>query len=309
MTSASPDLTPGPFSNLWQNALCVILTLHKLGIKRTMAPQDVLAIDTDETLIRVTKSILSCSEYQAILKLYTRLRSQLARLVLPSTMRAGIYLIPLALTKELDDILRNAREELDALVSAFTRVYAQRVTEDQLRLKDAYNTLDYPDVETVRNAFSIEAHYITWDLPATLSMVSESLLQRESANAQQKLTQMLDEVNDTLRQAMAQLVNHLVSRLTPDAAGQRKTFRASTITNLMEFLNRFDARNLGNDTALQEIVRQAKTILSDIESPKALRTNQSLAEIVQKGMVEVQSQLDSLLVRRPSRLYSLEEAA
>lgn len=309
MTTASPNLTPGPFTNLWQNAICVVLTLHKLGIKRTMPPQDVLSIDTDTTLIRVTKSILSCTEYQAILKCYTRLRSKLSRLILPSTMRAGIYLIPLALTKELDDTLRNAREELEALVAAFARVYGERVLEDQTRLRDAYNNLDYPDLETVKNAFAIEAHYITWDLPATLSMVSESLLQRESANAQQKLTQMLDEVNGTLRQAMAQLVNHLVSRLTPDTTGQRKTFRTSTITNLMEFLNRFDARNLGNDVVLQDIVRQARTILTDIDSPNELRTNQPLAEIVQKGMLEVQTQLDALLVRRPSRRYTFEEAA
>lgn len=308
MKTASLPIPPQPFAPLWQNAICLILTFHKLGSKRRLQTKEVLSIDTDETLIRVTKSILNCKEYTAISKLYNKIRSQLKPLVLPSSMKSGVYLIPISFTQELNDILTKGRQDLAPLIDYFCQVYPARVAADQERLKDAYDATDYPDEDSVKTAFWIEAHYVTWDLPVTMASISEAMLKTETENAQRKLEEMLAEINLSLREAMRQLVRHLRNRLTPRADGTQKGFKASTVNNLLDFLGRFDAKNLGKDTELTDVVSQAKSLLNGV-SPKELRTNQPLAEMIQVGMKDVEKRLDALLVSKPSRQYRFDEAA
>lgn len=119
---------------------------------------------------------------------------------------------------------------------------------------------------------------------------------------------MLEDVNTYLREAMRSLVNHLVDRLSPSESGKSKTFKSSTLTNLLEFLNTFDARNLGNDIELAQLVTTAKNVLSGVDS-QLLRSDQSIANVVQNGMGTIKAQLDSLLIKKPIRLYSFDEAA
>jgi hypothetical protein len=223
-------------------------------------------------------------------------------------MKSGVYLIPISFTQELNAILTKGRQDLAPLIDDFCQVYPARVAADQYRLKDAYDATDYPDAETVKTAFWIEAHYITWDLPVTMASLSDAMLKKETENAQRKLEEMLAEINLSLREALRQLVRHLRNRLTPRADGTQQAFKASTVNNLLDFLDRFDAKNLGKDTALTDVVSQAKMLLNGV-SPKELRTNQPLAEMIQAGMNEVEKRLDALLVSKPSRQYRFDEAA
>ncbi|HJT21197.1 MAG TPA: hypothetical protein VJ746_12040, partial [Nitrospira sp.] len=178
--------------------------------------------------------------------------------------------------------------------------------EAQLKLADLYNPADYPEVDTVKAGFLFECQYLTFDLPGTLSALSERLLTRETDNVSQKVRQMLEEAQTTLREAMAELVDHLMERLTPNANGTAKTFKASTVTNLMDFLNRFDARNLSQDVDLQKLVNHAKGLLSGME-PNRIRKDESVTTVVREGMRAIKSQLDALLIEKPSRVYVLED--
>ena len=128
------------------------------------------------------------------------------------------------------------------------------------------------------------------------------------SNMQEKQTKqaMIQEIQNTLRAAMRDLVTHLVTRLTPDALGQRKTFRTSTVTNLMDFLNRFEARNLGGDNELHELVKQSKTLLNGVTAT-TLKQNETLSGSIRKGLDDIKIQLDQLLINPPSRLITFEE--
>lgn len=322
--------TGQPFRPLWDQAICVILTMHKLGIRRrvtkasnpdTLGANDeplfalpdttshsLLSIETDEARILVTKRILDCPEYEAILTLYRTTRRQINKLILPSGMKPGVYLIPLDLLEELNTILANARLALVPLVDQFCHVYPQSIASDQLNLKDAYDPHDYPDVDTVRQTFTIETQYITWDLPSSLGSVSEALIQQEQQRARTKVQSILADITTNLSTVMRELVTHLVDRLAPDANGNTKRFHASTVTNLMEFLSRFQARNLGQSVDLQQIVDQAKGLLSGI-TPTHVRNDESIAQGLQAGMQHVKTQLDQLLATPPTRQYQWDDAA
>ena len=256
----------------------------------------------------MTKSILSCPEYLAITRLYSRVRTKLEKLTLPAGLRSGMYLIPVSLASEVDTIIANAEDELRQLVDVFLAQYDKRIVEEESRLKAAYRTRDYPDPDTVRAAFGLTYSYITFDLPGTLETISATMLKREERRSMEKVNNMLEDVNTYLREAMRSLVNHLVDRLSPSESGKSKTFKSSTLTNLLEFLNTFDARNLGNDIELAQLVTTAKNVLSGVDS-QLLRSDQSIANVVQNGMGTIKAQLDSLLIKKPIRLYSFDEAA
>lgn len=296
------------FSSLWSNAFCLMLTYRKLGIHRRMDSATVLSIDTEPSRVRVTKSILSCPEYLAITRLYSRVRTKLEKLTLPAGLRSGMYLIPVSLASEVDTIIANAEDELRQLVDVFLAQYDKRIVEEESRLKAAYHTRDYPDPGTVRAAFGLTYSYFTFDLPGTLETISATMLKREERRSMEKVNNMLEDVNTYLREAMRSLVNHLVDRLSPSESGKSKTFKSSTLTNLLEFLNTFDARNLGNDIELSQLVTTAKNVLSGVDS-QLLRSDQSIANVVQNGMGTIKAQLDSLLIKKPIRLYSFDEAA
>lgn len=316
--------TSQPFRPLWDQAICVILTMHKLGIRRRVTkpvtPDDLtralpaltspslLSIDTDEARILVTKTILACPEYQAIIKLYRDTKRHIDKLVLPSGMKPGVYLIPLDLLEELNTILANARLALEPLIEQFCQVYPQSIASDQHHLKDAYDPADYPDLDTVRQTFTIETQYITWDLPSSLGSVSEALIQQEQQRARTKVQTILTDITTNLSTVMQELVTHLVDRLTPDANGNTKRFHTSTVTNLMEFIGRFNARNLGQNVDLQQIVEQAKGLLSGI-NPTHVRDDESVARGLQAGMQQVKTQLDHLLATPPTRQYQWDDAA
>ncbi len=299
------DTPQATLSALWKNAVCLVLTLRKLGIKRTVR-EDVLAVETDRALVKVTKVILACPEYKEITKLDAQILKRLSSYTLPSSLRPGIYLVPTALLEEVDEVIVSFKETRDSLIDSFVRVYPQRVDEARRKLADLYNEADYPGVDTVKAGFLFECQYLTFDLPGTLSTLSERLLKRETDNVSRKVGQMLDEAKATLREAMAELVDHLMERLTPDTNGKAKTCKASTVTNLMDFLDRFDARNLGQDFDLQKLVNQAKGLLSGMD-PASIRKDDSVATVVREGMRAIKSQLDALLVEKPSRVYALED--
>jgi hypothetical protein len=150
--------------------------------------------------------------------------------------------------------------------------------------------------------------FIQFDFSGTLETISATMLKREERRSMEKVNNMLEDVNTYLREAMRSLVNHLVDRLSPSESGKSKTFKSSTLTNLLEFLNTFDARNLGNDIELAQLVTTAKNVLSGVDS-QLLRSDQSIANVVQNGMGTIKAQLDSLLIKKPIRLYSFDEAA
>lgn len=314
-----------PYAPLWKHAVCLIMTFHKMGIRRrvkrptpTATPEmevestetlrSLLNLKTDENRILVTKSILDCPEYDAIQKLYSKTKKAIDRLVLPSGMKPGMYLVPIGLLDELQTIVSNARVELNTLVTYFCQVYPRCIEQDRTILQEAFNQLDYPAIDDVQNHFSIETHYMIWDLPSTLSSVSESLMEKERMRAKKKMADIVSDINTTLREALQELVAHLADRLTPNHDGSSKRLYNSAVKNLLDFLSHFEHRNLGNDQDLASIVDQAKSLLSGI-SRTTLRDSKHTSLTVQQGLSTIKTQLDQLIQQPGRRFYWDQDAA
>jgi len=89
--------------------------------------------------------------------------------------------------------------------------------------------------------------------------------------------------------------------VAPSARGTPpKVFRDSVVENFGEFFDRFRRLNVRSNDQLDELVAQARRVISGIE-PQALRENAALRQQVASQMAAVEASLDGLMVDRPRR--------
>jgi hypothetical protein len=88
--------------------------------------------------------------------------------------------------------------------------------------------------------------------------------------------------------------------LSADTTGDKKVFRDTAITNLIEFFDRFRQLNVQSNDQLDGLVSEAQQLVRGVE-PQALRANDTLRQHVATHLSRVQSVLDGMLVDRPRR--------
>ena len=103
-----------------------------------------------------------------------------------------------------------------------------------------------------------------------------------------------------LTEEFGRLVSHLAERLTDDAGGRPKTFRDSSLENLLEFFGRFRQLAVRNGDDLERLVEQAQDLVRGIR-PQDLRQPGQLRERIASDLVRVGQDLESMLVERPRR--------
>jgi hypothetical protein len=108
-----------------------------------------------------------------------------------------------------------------------------------------------------------------------------------------------------LRVECAELVDHMVTVLEPDATGKTKRFHASTVEKLDAFLVDFGKRNIANDTELQQLVDDAREALQGI-TPQRLRDSRNIREGTRANFTRIREQLSRVIVTG-ARRYVLED--
>ena len=97
----------------------------------------------------------------------------------------------------------------------------------------------------------------------------------------------------------AKLVTHLTERLD-GGDGERRVFRDSAVTNLLDFFEHFKRLNVRSNQELDQLVEQAQQLVQGI-TPQQLRTNDDLRSRIAAQMGQVQATLDGMIVERPRR--------
>lgn len=286
----------------------VILTVKfENGISRSrQCSTDYVSADAEKTLLRLSKRLLDCDAAKAITSLDNAIKKVLRTRALPSMFRAGAYLLPVSIVKEIDAYLREKFAERDKLVDAFIGAYEAEKAIDRDRLRELYNEGDYPSADEVREGYCATFGYATYGSPQSLKEIDPEIFDRSSKEERQKLQEAVGEIRTALRAGFLELVAHAADKLQPGPDGKRKVFRNSLVENLQEFLKFFDQRNVVNDESLQALVGQAKSILQNV-SPDSLRQDADTRLRVLSGMQDIKSQLDGLLEEKPVRVFRTDE--
>jgi hypothetical protein len=159
---------------------------------------------------------------------------------------------------------------------------------------------EYPTVKEIRDSFKFDIQFMTFDLPGVLSVVDETMAEREREKMAEKFKTIGEDIRDGLRELMQGLVTHLLDRLSGQEDGKPKKLMPSAINNLMGFLNEFEGQNVSKDSELEKLVAQLKNTLEGV-TPKSLKKDNNYRSIVTTSLQSVKAQLDTLIVDKPTR--------
>ncbi len=329
------DLSHQPVAGIMDNAVCVKVKLRKPGTHRkvehqvqvvveaptdqavlptmTPAPEGMAAVPlinpqvkTDLTKVGASKKIMDAPEIDAINKLDGRIKKFLHSRALPSIFEEGVWLIPLSSVPEIDVILTNYVASRETLVQAAYEALGRIKDDDREALGDLYDESNYLIGEEFLEAFSMEFRYVSYGVSEKLAGISSEVYHRELSKTQEKFSNARDEIGAFLAEAMSELINHAVEKLTPDPeTGKAKMMAKGRFEAMTEFLDTFGTRNIGNYTELAELVKRAKDVMSGVNR-EDMAKNEGLRDAILAGFTEVKTQLDGMIVDRPSRVMRFE---
>lgn len=310
MTEQSKNLA----ATLTARTIAVQLEIKRLGVRKRV-PTTVIKVrdqaeeKTDPDALRVSKELISCDQYDAIITLDSAFRSRLLKRALPSMLRRGVYLVPIELIEKIDREIRIYQQTRDMLVSQFVEAYGAAVQDARARLSTLFDPSDYPPAEDVRRAFEVRVQYVSFDVPANLERLSATVFERERSKLQASMQSAADEVRTYLRKGLLDLVAHLHDRLTPDpATGKPKIIRESTVESFQDWLSLFEYRNVTDDAQLEQLVKQCRRALDGADAP-SLRKDDKYREQLSAEMAGVKDSLGKMIVDRPARKFAWDDAA
>lgn len=312
-TKTTPAKMPQPSEsapaaiNITDRAVLLNLTLKKLGLrKKVSSDNDAITVDADRDMIGVSKAILDCVEYDAIKELDTEIRQHIRSICLPSPFRGGIFLLPNGLVEKLYDTLGEYQYRRAKLVDAFCENYQARQAEAVNRLGALYDAQDYAPLSEVRDSFCLSFEIFTFSTPLALKGISKEIFERERDKAAATWTQATHQVRELLRAQIKMLVDRAADRLQPGKDGKPRIFRDTLVANITDFLDTFSARNIADDKDLADVMDKMRDLAAGLD-PQDLREDAELRSRIQSQFACLASELDGMIVNRPSRRIELDE--
>jgi hypothetical protein len=262
--------------------------------------------EMDPTLVHVSKDILESPELKAVSEHDGALKTWVRARCLPSPFKGkGIMILPVRLIQEVAEEVEASKRDRLPLIDRFIEMYETRKGEAKAKLGSGYDAEDYPDVDQVRAAFTFD--FQLWELstPGQLATVNRDLYQRELAKMQNMWSEASHQVSTVLLQEFRKLTAHLSEKLAPGQDGKTKIFRDTTVTNLTQWLDLFQSRNITEDTELVQTVERARRLISGIQ-PDVLRDSDTLRAELATEFAAITAQVDATLIDRPLRAIDFE---
>jgi Protein of unknown function (DUF3150) len=288
--------TPG--QDLARRTVCIKIQRSRLGNSRKVSAAQV-EVDTDKTLLRISKRLFDCPEYKAISNFDGEVSRYLESVCLP--FEKGIHLCPLPLLQQVDQKLKEFSEQRPAFVDAFLSVYPVLCAQAPERHRALHDPRDFPSVDRVREAFSFSWRYVSFGVPEKLREVAPEVWDEERSKVAQLMTNAAKEAQQVLRTALSELVQHLADRLQTTDDGKPVRLHKSAATKLLDFLDTLDFRNVTNDAELKRLADEARSLVGGV-NVKDLKSTTELRDRVRSGMQQIATQLDSFLVSKGRKI-------
>lgn len=289
------DLTA---ESLFKKAVCVTLSLHKVGLRRKTGVK--VKSKADQKMFTTTKMIIDSDAYRRITRLDTTIRRDIHKYDLPVSIGRGMALVPATAVLRLTALMDEYRSSRACLIDEFCQDYPERKEHAREQLKEEFRESEYPTLTEIRESFKFDFQFITFGLPEHLNLIDPNLAAREREKMAEKMKAIGEEVQMKLREKLHELNTHLLDRLTGTSNGKPKKLVPSAITKLMQYVNEFEGMNVSNDQELEKLVTQLRNTLQGV-TPKSLKKDLNYRGIIRTSLESVKTQLDNLMVDRPTR--------
>src|SRR5262245_8981000 len=157
------------------------LRISMWGVSRVL-PDQQYEVDADKAMVRATKKILECPEYEFLLQLKRSIHRQLRTLALPGEiLRAGVYPVAVGMVELVEKKLEDFQVRWEVGVLGLGEVWDLRIRQIEDRLRALYDGEDYPSWDRVRSSFDVRWSYFSMSTPQILQSISAKLFKREQA--------------------------------------------------------------------------------------------------------------------------------
>lgn len=263
----------------------------------------------DKKQLNVTKATIDCEEYRLICRAIEDSKSYLREKAIHLPYyREGFYFVPFERGEEIMKGIKAWQEKIAKLADDFAfKAYPKAKREAKAKLAHLYNEADYPSERYVRDSIYMDLEFRDETVPQRLRKLGEGLLAAEMKKAQSKVQSLVEQMQYAMAKELQELIGHLADRLSPDAAGDRKVFRESAITNVTEWLEYFDSKNsVVGSSRLKELADTLKKQLTGVDV-KQLKNDDAFRKQLEKDMGQVKQSLDAMLKAAPKRLIAARD--
>ena len=298
--------------SLAESTVVCNLQLTGPGLRRQLKAEDArVGADVDVDWLHLSKDILEAEELKAVRQFDGATRALVRQMALPcSFTRHGMYLVPVAASEEVDDLLRERQRERAAKVDVVLERYKDEdeglKVQARRRLGELYRETDYPTPSALREAYSMSWSWLALETPSRLRGISRAFFERERQKAEQSWAGIQEELQATLRQQTLDLVSGLTERLQePGEGGKRKAIRESFYNKLNAFVDRFPLQNVQDDQELADAVARMRELVGNTDL-RDLRGNEETRTALAKQFGDLQADLDALVAAAPRRARRLQ---
>ena len=210
----------------------------------------------------------------------------------------GIRLIRQHEIERFNTQMESYRAELEGAVRKLDEQFTELKLAARQQLGDLFNPSDYP--QTLEGMFAVEWDFPNVEAPEYLSKLSPDLYEQERQRVAGRFEEAVKLTEQAFIGEFGKLIEHLTERLADNGTGEKKIFRDSALTNLVEFFDRFRQLNIRSNADLDALVDQAQQVVKGANA-QALRDSNDLRQHVAAQLSRVQTELDGMLVDRPRR--------
>ena len=309
-----PDVQVGPavpvpgatIQRVMENSVIFILKFSRLQTKRSMGT-DAIEVDSDKSMIHVAKDILDSEELRAITSydnttaMWFRNRCTYAPWVRGFLMSSQLLADAFAWL----DLRQAGRDEL---IAKFKKAYPALRADAKTRLKGNYDATEYPSIEKIERAFTMEYMPIDFAVSKKLtSVISKAAFDRESQKLQSSMASAAQTLDQTLAFILQETVGQIIDTLTDaDTEGKPKRVHPARLAKLEEFIAIFPKRNLTGNEELAELVDKARKVTAGVDV-KQLKNVADTRVAVLTELTSVKASVNKMLVDAPRRRMSLKD--
>lgn len=290
-----------------QEVCLVKLEVGRIGVERQLTGEDALAAfgrQVDQRVVRATKKLLQCEEFDACNKVANKARATVARMAVPAPfIGGGFSLVKVAHYPAVVEALTAVRDELRIAVEKLVAVWPERVAASMVEL--ARNGIpiepsEYPSAEKVAMGFSVSFSPLQFSVPEALDRIDSDAFAEAKREAETRWNSAMEEAEKALATELRSMLTRAAERLSPGEDGERKIFRDSLVDNLREFLAEAPFRNVSNSGELADACEELKKLLGN-ETAESLRVSEGMRDIVRDGVEKIGRKLEDNIINRPER--------
>jgi hypothetical protein len=272
-----------------EKVVFLIVHFHSIGNQRKVDSDEVETQVNDKDRISVAKRLLASREYELIKGFDSTFSRWLNEICFPYD--PSVRIAPLAMVEQIEAAFRLAATKRQKLVDRFIEAYPTLKAQAKKALGKLYDEADYPPADQVRAAFSMDWNYMSFEAAGGLAMISPELFKAERKKIESRMDETFQEIRDTMRLGLLELVNRLNESLQPGDDGKNKKLTSASVDKLQDFLATSPFRNVTCDAELTKMTDELRKIMQGIDRDK-LAENEGLQERVQKTMASVAGKLE-----------------